>query len=220
MYIKLAALQQKYNLGIKGIIHVGAHHGQEYEDYRSCGVNKLIFVEPCVRAFAVLSNKFKHVSDGGEVLLMNIGMGSRTAEMVMHTETRNTGQSNSLLRPVKHLEQFPDIVFDGQEKVNIHCMDEFDFIKGGVHNFLNMDVQGYEAEVLKGATETLKHIDYVYTEVNRAEVYENCARIEQLDELLKDFHRAETFWCDGGTAGDWGDAFYIRNNYPNGHTLP
>ena len=46
-----------------------------------------------------------------------------------------------------------------------------------------MDVQGYELEVLKGATETLKHVDYVYCEVNRDEVYEGNAYVEEIDEF-------------------------------------
>ena len=46
------------------------------------------------------------------------------------------------------------------------------------------------------------------TEVNRDEVYKNCARVEQLDEFLLTygFERVETTW-DGET---WGDAFYIK----------
>tara|TARA_B100000965_G_scaffold362182_1_gene344050 strand:- start:137 stop:385 length:249 start_codon:yes stop_codon:yes gene_type:complete len=73
---------------------------------------------------------------------------------------------------------------------------------------INMDVQGYELEVLKGATETLKNINYVYCEVNRDEVYENNAYVEEIDEFLAGYgmERVETNW-----AGDiWGDALYIR----------
>ena len=71
-----------------------------------------------------------------------------------------------------------------------------------------MDVQGYELEVLKGGTKTLEHVDYVYCEVNRDEVYENNAYVEELDEFLSEYNmkRVETDW-----AGDiWGDALYIR----------
>jgi hypothetical protein len=62
--------------------------------------------------------------------------------------------------------------------------------------------------VLKGASETLNNIDYVYCEVNRDEVYENNAYVEEIDEFLFSYNmeRVETSW-DGGT---WGDAFYIR----------
>jgi hypothetical protein len=69
-----------------------------------------------------------------------------------------------------------------------------------------MDVQGFELEVLKGATETLKGIDYVYCEINRDEVYEGCAKIWELDAFLKDFTRVETSWA----GGSWGDAIYIK----------
>ena len=60
--------------------------------------------------------------------------------------------------------------------------------------------------MIKGAAETLKNIDTIYTEVNRAEVYEGCVQIDELDYLLSDFERVETSWA-GGT---WGDAIYKR----------
>jgi hypothetical protein len=71
-----------------------------------------------------------------------------------------------------------------------------------------MDVQGYELEVLKGATETLKRVDYVYCEVNRDEVYEGNAYVEELDEFLSSYgmERVETSW-EGQI---WGDALYIK----------
>jgi hypothetical protein len=76
------------------------------------------------------------------------------------------------------------------------------------YNFINVDVQGYELEVFKGGSEFLNSIDYIMTEVNRAELYKGCARIEELDTFLSEygFERVETTW-DGGT---WGDAFYVK----------
>ena len=78
------------------------------------------------------------------------------------------------------------------------------------YNFITIDVQGYELEVFKGGQETLKNIDYIITEVNRDELYENCARVEHLDDFLLqfDFQRVETNW-EGET---WGDAFYIKQS--------
>jgi hypothetical protein len=71
-----------------------------------------------------------------------------------------------------------------------------------------MDVQGYELEVLKGAKKTLENVDYVYCEVNRDEVYEGNAYVEELDEFLSQYNmeRVETSW-EGQI---WGDALYIR----------
>ncbi len=89
-------------------------------------------------------------------------------------------------------------------------MDQFAYLRNGDYNFLNMDTQGYELKILQGGAETLKAIDYVYSEVNRDEIYEGNARIEQLDAFLHEFQRVETFWCNGGVSGTWGDAFWIR----------
>ena len=54
----------------------------------------------------------------------------------------------------------------------------------------------------------MEHIDYVYCEVNRDEVYENNAFIEQIDDYLEEYNliRVETSW-DGGI---WGDALYMK----------
>lgn len=71
-----------------------------------------------------------------------------------------------------------------------------------------MDVQGYEGEVLKGATETLKGIDVVYTEVNRGSTYKGNALIEEIDEMLSEFTRVETYWPSPNWT--WGDACYVR----------
>jgi hypothetical protein len=72
-----------------------------------------------------------------------------------------------------------------------------------------MDVQGYELEVLRGGSNTLQYIDYLYCEVNRNEVYEGNAYIQELDDYLSSYSmkRVETSWWDDG---DWGDALYIK----------
>jgi FkbM family methyltransferase len=209
MFIKLQTLKQKYGLAIRGVIHVGAHYGEEYNDYKDCGVAKIVFVEPASDTFKKLYGKFHTYPD---VKLMQWAFGEEATVRRMHIETVNEGQSSSLLKPKLHLQQFPDITFDSTEIVQIRPMDQFAWLRSGDYNFLNMDVQGYELNVLKGSGKTLEKIDYIYTEVNRDEVYEGCARIEQLDDYLHNynFQRVETCWCNGGNEGTWGDAFYIK----------
>lgn len=191
-------LVKKHRLKIKGIVHAGAHFGEEYEFYQRY-TSRVVFIEPCKAAFEILQLKFPSMT------LHNFALGASEGEGEMFTESKNNGQSNSLLKPAKHLQQFPEILFDTTEKVRINKLDNLSFDRNQ-HNFLVMDIQGYELEALKGATWTLGHIDYIYTEVNRDEVYEGCARVEQLDAFLKDFQRVETNW--GG--GAWGDALYVK----------
>jgi FkbM family methyltransferase len=205
MLISLKQSIAKHDLRITGVVHVGAHFGQEYHDYKAAGIRQVLFIEPCEKAFKVLQETFNNTSG---VMLFNGACGAEVSVAKMNVEQANQGMSNSLLKPAKHLQQYPSIQFTSIEEVEVHPLDNIVYFLVPRGNLLVMDVQGFELEVLKGATQTLKQVDYIYTEVNRDEVYENCARVEQLDEYLTDFARVETSW-QGGT---WGDAWYIRKS--------
>lgn len=203
MLLDLKKLKEKYNLNIKGVLHIGAHFGQEFKTYENLGIKNVMFFEPLPHTFNVLKNNV-----GDKAKLFNTALGNMTGEIEMNVESANKGQSSSILEPVGHLKQYPHIRFESKETVKITKLDNFIEEKNN-YNFINIDVQGYELEVFKGGSEFLNHIDYIMTEVNRAEVYKNCPQIEELDEFLKKYNlqRVETTW-DGGT---WGDAFYIKN---------
>lgn len=200
--LDLEELVQKYQVKIKGLIHVGAHYGQEYEIYQKLGIANLIFFEPLEQNFKILKT---HA--GEKAKLFQLALGNESKKVKMYVESANNGMSSSILKPQKHLEQYPQIVFDKEEIVEMVRLDDFLSEKEN-YNFLTIDVQGYELEVLKGSSETLTNISGILTEVNRDELYSNCTRIEQLDDFLKkfNFYRVETNW-EGGT---WGDAFYLK----------
>lgn len=201
MLINFHQAIRKHRLRIKGIIHVGAHFGEEYDDYKRAGISNITFIEPCKPAFEKLTERFQNTPG---VYLFNCACGTTKTRAIMNVEHRNGGQSNSILKPEMHLQHYPDIQFIDQEEVDVIPLDDLpqyhDF------NLLMMDVQGYELEVLKGAFETLKHVDYVYTEVNSQEIYSKCAKVEEIDRHLTGFRRVETKWTRQG----WGDALYKR----------
>jgi len=202
MLLNLDNLKEKYDLKIKGVLHIGAHVGQENKTYQRLGINNVMFFEPIQSTFQRLKENV-----GDNAILVNTALGNIEGEVEMFTETINEGQSSSVLQPDYHLVQHPNIQFNGRETVKITKLDNFIEDKEN-YNFINVDVQGYELEVFKGGSEYLKSIDYIMTEVNRAELYKGCAQIEELDNYLSGygFERVETTW-DGGT---WGDAFYVK----------
>jgi FkbM family methyltransferase len=202
MIISLRDLVSKYNVKITGVIHVGAHHGQEYDEYKNAGAARVIWIEPCKLALKVLNGKFENNKD---VTIFPVACGEYVEEAMMNVSPQNDGMSNSLLEPEKHLQLHPDIQFPYNEKISVNRLDNLEFDRKS-YNTLMMDVQGFEDRVLRGGPDTLKHIDYVYTEVNTDEVYKGCARIETLDAILSDFERVETKMA----GGIWGDAFYVR----------
>ena len=203
MILDLKGLHKKYNMNVVGVIHIGAHHGHENKTYEELEYGNRMFFEPLRNSFKILSNNVKGHT------LHNVALGPEPTVTEMFVEVANQGQSSSLLKPKLHLKQYPSITFNHKEKVTVETLDRM--MQGErSYNFINMDVQGYELEVLKGATETLPNIDYLMCEVNNAELYEGCCLIEDLDEHLSqfEFDRVETNW-QGGT---WGDAFYIKKN--------
>lgn len=201
MILDFNTLSSKYNFNIKGIIHIGGHYGQEYDMYKNLNV-PILFFEPLSNNFQHLQNKVK---GDPNVITYQCALGNENKLVTMNVEVANQGQSSSILKPKKHLEQYPHITFDYTEEVNMFRLDDID-IDLLKYNFINIDVQGYELEVFKGAKNTINNIEYIISEVNRDEVYENCPYVDDLDLYLTNFERVETDW-----AGDtWGDALYIK----------
>jgi FkbM family methyltransferase len=204
MLLNLFSLINKYSLNISGVLHIGAHFGEEYKLYKTLNINKLLFFEPVKHNFNEL------IRNVPEHLCINVALGNYSGIATMHVETANLGQSSSILEPDIHLKQYPHIQFPDKEEVQIATLDSFDT---SGFNMINMDVQGYELEVLKGGINTLKNIDYIICEVNIDSLYKNCAQMTDIDNFLYPlgFIRLETS-MDGG---NWGDAFYLKREKTN-----
>ena len=204
MLLNLDKLKEKYSLNIKGILNIGANsdNEKEYEMYKRLDVKNTMFFEPLPHVFEKLKNSLV-----GKSILVNTALGNTIGTIEMNVETANKGMSSSILEPSLHLQQYPHIQFTNKMMVNITKLDTFIEEKNN-YNMINIDVQGYELEVFKGASEFLNYIDYIIAEVNRDELYKGCARVEEIDDYLKKyaFERVETTW-DGIT---WGDALYIK----------
>jgi FkbM family methyltransferase len=202
MLLDFNSLKQKHNMDIKGVIHIGGHHGQEFKTYVENNISNVMFFEPVPTTFKILKENI-----GNKAILHNVALGNENKKIEMYIETANQGQSSSILEPGIHTRQYPHITFDNKLEVDMVRLD--DFIEESTdYNFINIDVQGYELEVMKGAVDTLKNVDYIMSEVNRDEVYINCSKVDELDSFLSDFgfSRVETTW-DGLT---WGDALYVK----------
>lgn len=200
MLIPLTTLIKKYRLKITGIIHVGAHHCQEHEDYKRNGVNKIVYIEASPKTFAVIANK----KFDENVRLYNVACADYEGYTEMYTETDNQGQSSSLLPPGTHIKHYPSIRFTGKETVKVVRLDSL-LLNG--YNFLMIDTQGSELMVLKGAPVTLQDVDYIYLECNREELYIGAPMVEEIDAYLTDFIRVETQWIG---KENWGDCLFVR----------
>lgn len=202
MFVDFNEAIKKYSMNIEGVIIIGAFYGlDEEKTYRELGVKNMAFFEPSEFSFPVIRNNF-----AGKYPIYQVALGNENKKVILHSEKDNGGMSSSILTPKKHLEYYPHIHFpkEFEFEVDMKRLDEYSF--GSEYNMISMDVQGYELEVLKGGIETLKHINYIYTEVNYEELYEGCVQVDELDRFLSDFNRVETI----NLHKSFGDALYIR----------
>lgn len=189
---------------VSGVLHVGAHHGQEVKEYVSKKIKNMVFFEPLPESVAILEENLRPYAEDNNIVVFPYAAGNE--EKIIEMYVSDHTMCSSLLEPKIVLTQYPNIKFHSKTDVQMIKIDDaeinFEF------NLMNIDVQGYELEVLKGSAETLHNIDYIYTEINRAEVYENAPHVDELDVFLSPygFNRVETDWS-GET---WGDGFYIK----------
>ena len=207
MLITLKEIIGKYEPNVNGVLHIGAHHAEEAQSYYDCGVNNVIWIEADPDTFKVLKNLIQVYPNHKAYCFAASDIDNKDVEF----HIASNGESSSMLRMDKHLQHHPHISIIGKIKVKTRIVDNFlkeEKIDLKKYNFLNLDIQGAELMALKGMKESLKEIDYVYSEVNTAELYRKCARIEEIDIYLSQFgfKRVETKM----TEYEWGDALYMK----------
>jgi FkbM family methyltransferase len=202
MLMNLNNLRNKYNLNIKGVIHIGAHYCREFNSYKLIGIQNVMCFEPLTHNF----EKLKQYVDS-KTILYQLALGNDKKEIEMNVEYNNESMSSSILEPFTHLKEYPHIKFTDKIMVKMDKLDNIEFDRNN-YDFINIDVQGYELEVFKGSINTIEHIKYIMSEVNKDELYKGCARVDEIDDFLGSFGfiRVETEW----TVNGWADAFYIK----------
>lgn len=193
----------------KGVIHIGAHYGEEVEKYLRAGVFPIILVEANPELAELLKIKF---SPNPEVTVFHFAASEKSGTTSFHITNRDH-QSSSILPLARHSELYPDIKVERTIDVPMLPIDlalERAGINAGKFNLLSIDIQGAELLALRGATGLLNGIDIICTEFNLEELYSGCAMLWELDAFLNDrgFTRIK---LHSPYHRSWGDAIYLRS---------
>jgi len=177
--------------GVSGVIQVGASVGQEIDLFVSGGVEHAILIEPLPEPFEILAARCQSYS---KYLPLNCLIGSETGKSQTIHIASNFGQSSSILLPTRHTEIYPTITFGKTLELQSFSLDHVLAYVGnsfpempGCFDLLFIDVQGAELEVLKGASQTLQKIKYIYTEVALGLDYKDAAPYLKIIEYLECF---------------------------------
>jgi FkbM family methyltransferase len=160
------------------VIDVGANKGQ-FAVYAHTRWPKahLICFEPLPKPRA----KLERVT-GGQAKIFSCALGAEPGEGRMHLATRT--DSSSLLALGARQKSIFGMETSGELQVPIKRLDACVSTPTLRPTLLKIDVQGFELEVLKGATDLLPHVDAVYVEVSYIELYEGQALHEDIERFL------------------------------------
>jgi FkbM family methyltransferase len=202
MLIPLDTIIKKFNMKIKGILHVGAHECEEIIDY-----DKYISRENVLWIDA-LQDKVDYCKAHFNNILIEQAIISDKIETVTFHRSNN-GQSSSIFEFGLHANYHPHVCYVDSFQQKTKLLKDIICNYPNIHfNFINFDIQGAELKALISMGNYLHKVDYVYIEVNSNYVYKGCNLISEIDNYLISFnlYRAEVKWTDF----EWGDALYIR----------
>ena len=165
------------------VFDIGANAGQFGQMLRARGYKgKIVSFEPLSSAH----NKLLEIADDDESWHVHprVAVGSRSDKVSINIA--NNSQSSSIKKMLDlHVLYAPDSSIVGTEEVDVITLDEcfYEYASSVDCTYLKADTQGYEMEVLKGAKNTLHHVDLLEMEMSVAELYEDSSSFMELFEF-------------------------------------
>lgn len=160
------------SLKINCVFDVGANMGQFALNLRSAGYKgQLISFEPIKQCYEHIK---QYEDDNWKIV--NYALGSDTGNVDINVTNKNV--FSSILPPNEYSSQrFKDsIKIDHVESIEVKRIDDvFQQLTKGIGEpriFLKLDTQGYDLEVMRGASESLQFIYGIQSEISCKPIYE------------------------------------------------
>ncbi len=169
---------------IETIIDVGANQGQfALASTRKFPNAEIFSFEPLPEMYEVFK---KNLRDIKKVTIHNVALGNEKG-IIDFYKNEHSHASSVLPISEKQKEEIP--ITSKTTKIQIQ-VDKLDNIlsgeKIGSPVLLKLDVQGYEKNVLQGATRLLPKIDYLVFEASFTSMYEGEPLYDEMHDFLKD----------------------------------
>jgi FkbM family methyltransferase len=201
----------EHDLHIDGVVHVGAHTGEEALIYDQLGLRPIWWIEANPDVIPILRANLRgyagqHVI---EALVLDPGPWAVETDVPFHI-TNYDGMSSSVYNWGTHTQFSPDTVIEKTITLKSTTLDvldeEYDFSDC---NLLNIDVEGAGLRVLYGAQRILEHVQYLYLEIQTDNVYDGAPKLSEMTEWLipRGFEMRDLGAVEGQ---GWGDALWIR----------
>lgn len=194
------------------IVDVGGADGTTPKIFSLAFPSKSIYIFEPIKANRDIIESMKGAFPKFKLIPKAVGSAAGSAEI--NVAERITSSSLFELNPDQKSELFKDALIPvRKETIEVTTLDAE---LNGVSSIgiLKIDVQGFELEVLKGGTETLKRTGVIILEMNNHDGYVNAPKYYAIDEFLRDsgFTLYDMFPSskDSGRLKEW-DSIYVNN---------
>lgn len=172
------------NFEIDLILDIGANKGQFAKEVRSSGYrNRIVSFEPLSSAFKILE---KNAAKDPLWQVYRVAVGANAKTDVINVSANSHSSSILEILP-DHLQAEPQSKYISKESIEVTTLDELlPTVEAGAENiYLKIDTQGYEWEVLQGASKNISRFLLVQMELSFVPLYEGEKLFEQLFETMK-----------------------------------
>jgi FkbM family methyltransferase len=204
--VKPIDLSKLWKVAPHGVLHVGAHIGEEKALYDEANWGPIIWVEAQPDLADSLSRQLLNTSD--QVICATIW--DKVGVNLKLNISSNSG-SSSLLEFGTHKNSYPQISFTKEIDVVTNRLDCI-LDKETIPDFLNLDIQGVELQALRSLGELISDLRFIYVEINTKEVYQGCTRLKDLDAYLEK-HGFKRIITRRYLRHGWGEALYVRGTH-------
>ena len=192
---------------LKGVLHIGAHLGEEADAYAKHGTGQVVWIEGSHDMCCRLKERL--VFYPGQKAYCCLASDKDGQSVEFHV-TSNDGHSSSVLELNQRVFEldYPDISTVSKVQMKTLRLDNF-MRNQGIDltdcNFLNVDVQGYELPVIKGLGSILHQFEAVICELHYSSLYLNSTVPHELEDYLLEhgFSRAWISVSKNEGSGIW-----------------
>jgi 2-O-methyltransferase len=169
-YQVLQLVKARFNK-LDAILEAGGHNGKDTIRISETWPGATVHVfEPEPSLFEQLA---KNTAALKNVNIYPVALSDKPGNVVFHISSGKSDGSSSILKPKEHLTAHPDVFFNEEITVTAENLDSWMTENNIVKiDFMWLDMQGFEMQMLKGAPEALKKVSAIYTEVSLIETYE------------------------------------------------
>jgi FkbM family methyltransferase len=229
MMLDFNKLIEKYDIKIKGILHIGAHEGGETLTYVKAGIKNVLLVEANPFRFINLTEslntgrycvwcsplKYEYFNESESQILKgykayNYAVSDRDEGTITFNLSNYDGGTDSIFKINEWGRDSSWVPYEHTSQIDVPTITLDKLVENKeTYNFLNMDVEGAELLVLSKSTEVLKNLDCIMLETQDKIRFEGSCTREELIEFLKPHGFELKEYYDTGK--EWGDCLFIKN---------